>query len=270
MRSSKEGEGLKSVTLANSIGLSDLAAVVDDFGARGRWIKALLFTVLVLLAPLVRAQTEQDPWESFNRAVYSFNEQADRYLTKPLARGYRAVMPDAAQRAVSRAYSNLGEVSSSVNHLLQGKGYSSANSAGRFLVNSSRGVAGLFDVAETFGLRRQDSEDFGQTLAVWGVGSGPYLVLPLLGPSTLRDAPTKYPERYLDPITYLADPGARNAMRFTGVISLRSELLDAERVLPAKDPYSFVRDAWLQRRDYQVRDGQVADEFGAGFDDFLD
>lgn len=233
---------------------------------------AAAFVAGLLYSASASAQPDEaDPWEGFNRKVYAFNEKADQYLTRPLAKTYRLIMPDPGERAVSRFFGNLGEVGNGVNHLLQGKGYSAANSAGRFLLNSTLGIGGLFDVADGLGLDPQDGEDLGQTLAVWGVESGPYLVIPFLGPSTLRDAPSRYPQRYLDPVTYLEDIGARNAATATEVISIRASLLDAERSLPENDPYRFVRDAWLQRRDYQIRDGEVEDEFGGdGFDDFLD
>lgn len=233
---------------------------------------ALVLSLGCLLSPVSQAQSNaDDPWEGFNRKVYSFNETADKYVTRPLAKTYRLIMPDLAEKAVSRFFGNLGEIRNGTHHLLQGKGYSAANSAGRFVVNSTLGIGGLFEVADGMGLDPQDPEDLGQTLAVWGVDSGPYLVIPLLGPSTLRDAPSRYPDRYLDPVTYLEDQGARNAARLTQVISIRASLLDVERSLPENDPYAFVRDAWLQRRDYQIRDGEVEDEFGGeGFDDFLD
>ncbi len=224
------------------------------------------------MAPVCLAQTgNPDPWEGFNRAMYSFNEGADRYVLKPVAKAYKLVMPDIAEQGVTNVFRNLGEVRNATHHLLQGKGYSSANSAGRFLLNSTVGIAGLFDVADGMGLERGAAEDLGQTLAVWGVDSGPYLILPLLGPSTLRDSPSRYADRFLDPVIYLEDVGARNALRVTELIDLRARYLDADRALPANDPYSFAREAWFQRRDYEIRDGEIEDEFGGeGFDDFLD
>ena len=214
---------------------------------------------------------DYDPLEGINRDIYNFNAFADRYLTRPIALGYRKVLPDPVERGVGRFFDNLGELSSAVNNLAQGKGYSSASNTGRFLINSTVGIAGIFDVADNIGLDKQDSEDFGQTLATWGVGSGPYLVLPFLGPSTLRDAPSRLVDRYFDPLTYLDDVPARNTLRVVNIVDIRAGLLDLEQALPEKDPYIFVRDAYLQRREYQILDGEVIDDFGSdGFDDFLD
>ena len=176
-------------------------------------------------------------------------------------------MPDPGERAVTRVFANLGEVRNSAHHLLQGKPGSAVNSGGRFLINSTLGLAGMLDVAADFGLESEDREDLGQTLAVWGVGSGPYLVIPFLGPSTLRDAPSRWVDRYLDPATHLEDQASQNIAHGVELIDVRAGLLDADRVSSA-DRYAFFRDVWFQRREFLIKDGDVEDDFGDG--DFLD
>ena len=212
-----------------------------------------------------------DPLEGINRDIHSFNEFADTYVTRPLAKGYRDLMPDSVEHSVIRAFDNLQEVGSAVNNLAQGKGHSSAKNAGRFLVNSTIGILGIFDVAEKIGIEKESPEDFGQTLATWGVGSGPYIVLPFMGPSTLRDAPSRFVDLYLRPPIYIDDIIVRNAVLGVEVVSERSELLDFEEAIPEDDAYSFIRDAYLQQREHQIKDGQVVDDFGSDASgDFLD
>lgn len=236
------------------------------------WV-ALALVCISLSSLVVQAQPleDVDPLEGINRDIYAFNMTADKYVLKPVARAYQWVMPDIAERAVERVFDNLEEVGSAVNNLAQGKGYSAANNSARFVVNSTLGIAGLMDVAVHMGLEKNEFEDFGQTMAVWGVGSGPYLMIPFIGPTTLRDGPGMLVDSRLEPQYYLEDRGAVNAARVTDVISIRAKYMDADRALPDKDPYSFVRDAYFQRREYLIKDGQVVDEFGAeGSDDFLD
>lgn len=237
-------------------------------------LSKLLIVALVVggFAPAFAQESfEADPWESFNRDMYEFNILADKFFSKPVAYAYKAMMPDIAERAVGRVFNNLGDFGSAVNNVAQGKYEASANNAGRFLVNSTFGVAGLFDFADNIGLEKEEAEDFGQTLAVWGIGTGPYLVLPFLGPSTLRDASAKIVDINLRPQSYLEDVGARNTVRVVDTVSIRAKYFDIEKTLPEKDPYTFVRDAHLQRRAYQVLDGEVIDDFGTdGSDDFLD
>ena len=214
---------------------------------------------------------EVDPLEGINRDIHNFNEFVDTYVTRPLANGYRNITPDSVEHSVIRVFDNFQEVGSAVNNLAQGKGYSSAKNTGRFLVNSTIGILGIFDVAEKIGIEKESPEDFGQTLATWGVGSGPYVVLPLVGPSTLRDAPSRFVDLYFRPPLYIDDTVVRNTVLGIEVVSERSELLDFEETIPEEDPYSFIRDAYLQQREYQVMDGQVVDDFGSDASgDFLD
>lgn len=230
-------------------------------------VAALLFLVTTVGCAHVDeyGQPDPDPWESWNRPVTSFNDTVDKIALKPLAVGYRKVMPEVGEDAVGRFFDNLGEVSNAVNNLLQGEPVEAAESTGRFLVNSTLGVAGLFEVANSMGLEKEDGEDFGQTLGVWGVGSGPYFVIPFLGPSTLRDAPAGVVDYYLDPVNYVEDTAASNVLTGVGLIHARAGLLDSEALISG-DRYIFIRDAYLQRRDYLINDGELDDDFS----DFLD
>ena len=212
----------------------------------------------------------RDPLESFNRAMYDFNEGVDRAVVKPLAQGYRAITPIPVDMGVTNFFSNLADVRSAVNNLLQLKVTRAASDVGRVLVNSTVGVAGLFDVATNMNLPRYN-EDFGQTLGVWGIGAGPYIVLPFLGPSSGRDAVGLVADWYLDPLTYVDDGGVAWGLKGLRVIDRRADLLAASKVLEqaALDPYAFVREAYLQRRESDVYDGNppARDENGGDADD---
>lgn len=217
------------------------------------------------------AESTADPWEPFNRQMFRLNNQLDRFVMRPVASVYRTFVPNPVRDAVSRASRNLTEPGTSVNHLLQGEARESAKTAGRFLINSTLGVVGLFEVAESMGLEKTTQEDFGQTLGAWGVKSGPYLMLPLMGPSTLRDAGSAVTVDFrLDPPTYVTPTQDRVIISGTRVISLRSRLLATEESIKGDDPYLLLRDAWLSRRNYEVNNGEVEEAFGDGFDDFLD
>lgn len=235
-------------------------------------LRALFVALLFCFSVFASAQPDDvDPLEGINRDIYAFNTVADKYVVKPIAQAYRWLLPDFAERGVGRFFDNLEEVGSALNNLAQGKVSAAANNSGRFLVNSTLGIAGFMDVADRIGLEKEDFEDFGQTLAVWGVDSGPYLVFPFIGPTTLRDGPALFVDGQTLPQTHLEDIGARNTARTVDIISIRAKYIDADEALPEKDPYSFVRDAYLQRREYLILDGEIVDDFGAdGFDDFLD
>jgi phospholipid-binding lipoprotein MlaA len=204
-----------------------------------------------------------DPYEGFNRAMFGFNNGIDVWVLKPIAKGYRFVTPDFVETGVSNFFSNLLEIRNFLNAGLQGKGKKTAAHTGRFLVNSTLGIAGIFDVAKYMGLEKQDGEDFGQTLATWGAGSGPYLVLPLLGPSTLRDTVGIPADAYADPVTYVDHVPTRNSLTAGEIIDTRAGLLETEKLLSG-DRYIFIRDAYLQRRNYLINDGKVEDTFDAG------
>lgn len=198
----------------------------------------------------------RDPWEGFNRPVYAFNDAIDRAVLKPVAEGYVKVVPAPARTGVNNFFGNLEDIGTGLNNILQGKVADGVSDLGRFGVNTVLGIFGLWDVATPMGLEKH-TEDFGQTLGKWGVPSGPYLVLPLFGPSTLRDAPA----RWVDPMTAINYNIERDVVKgtlfVTDIIRGRANLLQAERVLDeaALDKYSFIRDAWIQRRRNQVYDG---------------
>jgi phospholipid-binding lipoprotein MlaA len=197
-----------------------------------------------------------DPWEGFNRKAYAFNDALDQAVLKPVAQGYVKVVPGFAREGVSNFFGNLEDIGTSLNNLLQGKVGNGVGDAGRFVVNSVFGIFGLWDVATPLGLEKH-YEDFGQTLGWWGMAPGPYLVLPLLGPSTLRDAPA----RAVDPSWWYYGKIDSNTIYWSlwGLekVRTRAGLLQAEGVLDeaALDKYSFIRDAWLQRRRSMVYDG---------------
>ena len=223
----------------------------------------LLVTVLLALSSFSSANKERnpaDPFEGVNRVVFKFNDTLDRFVVKPVAKTYRWVAPKFVERGVSNFFSNLGEVTTIPNHLLQGKVGQSFNSTGRFLINSTIGVVGLWDVATPMGLRKT-KEDFGQTLGKWHVPSGPYLVLPILGPSTVRDAGGTVVDTLTKPTTWLPeDEAARLSLTGLSGINTRAELLDSESLLTG-DRYSAIRDFYLQIREFNVKDGAVEDDF---------
>lgn len=210
-----------------------------------------------------------DRWEGFNRGVYKFNDTVDRATLKPIAKGYRRITPQWFRMGVGNFFSNLAYPVTIVNQFLQGKAKTGLQDTGRFLVNSTLGVGGLVDVATPMGLQAND-EDFGQTLAVWGVGSGPYLTLPFFGPSTLRDAPSRAVDYFLGPLTYVEIPWeAEWTMRAFDLVHTRSELLSLDPTLQRTfDPYAFMRDAWLQQRDFNVFDGNPPPETLEDLEDF--
>ncbi len=230
---------------------------------------AVMAVFLVGLAGCA-ANDPRDPLEGLNRAVYAFNDGFDRVLFKPVARGYRAITPEPVDQGISNFFSNLEDVGSAVNNLLQLKLARAASDVGRVAVNSTVGILGFIDVASQLKLEKY-GEDFGQTLGYWGVGPGPYLVLPFIGPRNVRDTVGWVGDWYLDPINYAAADGWPEHWAY-GVsedwqyglwvlkyIDNRADLLGASEVLEvaAIDQYAFVRDAYLQRRESLVKDGQI-------------
>ncbi len=197
-----------------------------------------------------------DPLEGFNRAMYAFNDGVDKVILRPVSRGYKAVVPQTGRTGVSNFFNNLSYPIVIINALLQGKFAQGAEDLQRFIYNSTFGLAGLLDVATPMGLRAHN-EDFGQTLGYWGVGGGAYIVLPLLGPSTLRDTVGLVPDYYADLLTHHQEVHERNALIALRTIDQRSRLLTASRIVDDQlDPYAFVRDAYLQRRESLVNDQQ--------------
>jgi phospholipid-binding lipoprotein MlaA len=232
-------------------------------GAKHRLLIGVIAPLTLLLAGCATnsaTRSPQDPLEPLNRGVYKFNDAIDRTVARPVAKAYHDHVPDPIRAGISNAIDNFAYPTTIVNDLLQAKWKAALNDVGRFLFNSTLGLGGLFDPASKEGLDKND-EDFGQTLGKWGVPSGPYLVLPFFGPSTLRDGPMIYPERYTDVRGYLGDWKTKWALIGVGALDSRSELLSVDQVLRnAYDPYVFTRDAYVQRREYQVRDGNVPEE----------
>ncbi|MBS1174012.1 MAG: mlaA [Burkholderiaceae bacterium] len=196
-----------------------------------------------------------DPSENINRKIFAVNEALDKVVTKPVAKGYKKIVPVGIRRCVSNMFDNLGTPYTAVNNVLQGKVKSAGQDVGRVIVNSVLGIGGCFDVATKLGIPKHE-EDFGQTLAVWGVGSGRFVMLPGFGPSTVRDALTKPVDILANPIRYITNIRLRNSLTGYKFVDTRTNLLEVTDTLDesALDKYSMVRDAWLQRRAAQIRD----------------
>lgn len=227
--------------------------------ARGGILLWLLMLLPVLAGCATPGANADDPLEGFNRKVYAFNDKLDRYALKPVAQGYQAITPLPARTGISNFFGNLGDVWTSLNNLLQGKPTDSLSDLGRFALNSTVGILGFFDVATEVGMEKHD-EDFGQTLAVWGVGNGPYLVLPLFGSSTLRDT-AAMPVDFLAMDAYstglVPRVAVRNAISGVKLVNARAQLLGAETTLDeaALDKYVFMRNFFLQKRRSDIYDG---------------
>lgn len=204
----------------------------------------------------------RDPFEGFNRGAFSFNEMLDRAIFKPLAGGYNYIMPAPANQGVTNFFNNLADVTSAINNLLQFKIGRAFSDVGRVAVNSTIGILGLFDVASNMNLPRY-GEDFGQTLGVWGFGPGPFIVIPVLGPTSGRGAVGMVGDYFTDPVNYIDRDDVRWTLRGLRLVDKRADLLNASRVLDqaALDPYAFVRDAYLQRRESLVHDGNPPSEY---------
>ncbi|HKX52497.1 MAG TPA: VacJ family lipoprotein [Nitrosospira sp.] len=205
------------------------------------------------------AYSRKDPWESVNRKIFSFNESVDDYVMRPVAKGYRWIMPDPLETAVGNVFSNLGDIPATLNNLLQLKFSNALTSSTRFVVNSTLGLAGIVDLASGIGLEKHD-EDFGQTLGYYGVASGPYVVLPFLGPSSARDAGARVIDTVTDPVfvgSFFVAPFIGPIVGSTKVTDIRAGLLKSEKTLEeaSLDKYEFIRDAYLQRRQNLVHDG---------------
>ena len=210
--------------------------------------------------------TRADPWETFNRQMFAFNEGVDKVAIKPAAKAYKAVVPNLARVGVNNFFGNLGDLWTSANLLLQVKPRAALEMGLRAGVNTLFGLGGVLEVAEDLGLERIASEDFGQTLGYWGLGSGPYLVLPLLGPSTLRDATGLALELKDSPSSRLwHEPRDRDMSNLLQVLNTRVKLLNAGQLLDdiALDKYILLRDAYLARRKSQIYDGEPPDDEAA-------
>lgn len=224
-----------------------------------QWVRpAVLSLLAALLLSGCASTSNKDPLEGLNRGIYKFNDVADKAVVKPIAGAYKGVMPSPVRTGVSNFFSNLGEVVTVINDLLQFKFDKAMTDAGRFAINTTFGIGGLVDWASMDGIEKRQ-EDFGQTLAYWGWKDSAYLVLPLLGPSTLRDTGGLIVDSAVfDPIYYVDDARDRNQLLLVKAIDKRSQYLPGSDLLDeaALDPYIFMRDAYLQRRDHLVSDGE--------------
>jgi phospholipid-binding lipoprotein MlaA len=237
-----------------------------------RLLLPLVFLVLTGCASTSSYRNPKDPLEPLNRSIYKFNDTVDKVVLKPVAQGYKAVVPQTGRTMVHNFFSNLDDIVVTLNDLLQFKFRQAFSDSGRVLINTSVGAFGLVDVASKTGYPKHD-EDFGQTLGYWGVENGPYLMLPFLGPSTLRDSIGLYVDSRPSRIRRINDMRARNQLYLLDAVRARSELLDQEGILgqAVLDPYSFMRDAYLLHRRSLVYDGHPPrikyDDENYGYDD---
>lgn len=240
---------------------------MTHFTARFRMSLTCAVACFMLLGGCASTGNPRDPLEPLNRGVYTFNEAVDTTLLKPAAELYRGLVPGMVRTGVSNVFSNINDVIVALNNLLQGKVTNAASDTGRFVVNSTIGLLGIFDVATPLGLPK-NNEDFGQTLGWWGVGDGPYLVLPIFGPSNVRDTFGLVVDMLSDPISYIEPTRDRNIVMGVRAVNRRSQLLEASKILEtaALDPYQFVRDAYLQRRRSLIYDGNPPREKDEDFD----
>ena len=229
-------------------------------------MRSVVTILCLLLAGLfsTASNAEEDPWESFNRSIYSFNNTADAYLVKPVAQGYAYIMPEVGRKGVNNFFNNLLDVNGALNGLLQGRVDQGLENVGRVIINSTIGIFGLFDVATKLGVPQYQT-DFGHTLSIWGVPQGPFVMLPFLGPSTMRSGVGTAFDAYASPMGQMGNSDPAWGLRVFNIVDLRAGLLGADELLSG-DQYIFLRDAYLQQRRLQISDGKLVDEFSE-FDD---
>ena len=209
-----------------------------------------------------------DPFEEINREVWTFNEGVDNRIARPVAELYDGVVPVPIQSSITNFFSNLDEIDNSINQILQGKPIAAANDLGRFIINTSFGILGFFDVASIIGFEEHD-EDFGQTLGVWGIPSGPYLMLPFYGPSSPRDLVGRPISGFLSGTFSIEESDVRASITILDALETRARLLDVESLIIG-DKYTFIRNSYLQYSEFEVLDGEeIEDDFTDDMDDFL-
>lgn len=217
-----------------------------------------------------QARVDYDPLEPLNRGMYQVNDALDRALTRPIAKAYNAVLPEPVRNGVTNFSSNLTTPASSLNNFLQGKPGDGFGELARFIINSTAGIGGLFDIAANNGLEPK-TEDFGQTAAVWGVPNGPYVMLPFRGPSTLRDAVLMPLDILVDPLYQYHDSSVRDPLFVLRIINLRARLLRLDDMLEdSADPYVTLRESYLQNREFEIYDGDPPADDEDLFDEFLE
>ena len=220
------------------------------------------FLLILLLSFPIFGEEINDPFEDLNRDIFIFNEKLDEKVLKPAAITYRKVTPQFARTGVTNFFNNLEEIDTTINQVLQGEIKYAINDAGRFVINSTIGLFGLIDVASKMGLERHE-EDFGQTLGVWGFDSGPYIMIPFLGPSNPRDLLSRPISSFLSGTFAMEDNDVKITLVGIDALETRERLLDAETLIIG-DKYIFVKDAYIQSREYEINNGSTED------DEFLD
>ena len=220
------------------------------------------FLLILLLSFPIFGEEINDPFEDLNRDIFIFNEKLDEKLLKPAALTYRKVTPQFARTGVTNFFNNLEEIDTTINQVLQGEIKYAFNDAGRFVINSTIGIFGLIDVASKMGLEKHE-EDFGQTLGVWGFDSGPYIMIPFLGPSNPRDLLSRPISSFLSGTFAMEDNDVKITLVGIDALETRERLLDAETLIIG-DKYIFVKDAYIQSREYEINNGSTED------DEFLD
>ena len=220
------------------------------------------FLLILLLSFPIFGEEINDPFEDLNRDIFIFNEKLDEKFLKPAALTYRKVTPQFARTGVTNFFNNLEEIDTTINQILQGEIKYAFNDAGRFVINSTIGLFGLIDVASKMGLERHE-EDFGQTLGVWGFDSGPYIMIPFLGPSNPRDLLSRPISSFLSGTFAMEDNDVKITLVGIDALETRERLLDAETLIIG-DKYIFVKDAYIQSREYEINNGSTED------DEFLD
>ena len=222
---------------------------------------------LLLFSSFISSEEVSDPFEDINRLTFEINETLDKVIARPTANFY-SKFPTPIKKGVTNLFDNLEEINTSVNQVLQGKPLTALNDISRFVINSTIGIAGIFDVATAMGLKRHE-EDFGQTLAVWGVPAGPYVMLPVLGPHTVRDLFGRPVSSFLSVTFHMTESDVNFGLNMIDALETRERLLEVESLLSG-DKYYFVRDSYIQYLDYEIKDGiNVQDDFADDMDDFL-
>lgn len=226
-----------------------------------RLILQFLLSVAVLGMPFALQAQANDPWRDTNEKIFAFNDFFDQLIVRPVASTYTTFVPRFARQGIGNFFSNLNDINVFVNDLLQFKFEAALSDSGRFAVNTTLGIVGFIDVATNMGLEKNE-EDFGQTLGVWGVGSGPYVVLPVFGSSNVRDSFGLVLDTLFNPIQYHDEAEVRISLFVVEEIDTRASLLSLDELVSG-NRYLFFREAYVQRREYLVSDGQVEDEFGS-------